>query len=320
MDSRSTQVSRAQVQPISVAPGYPLPSDISDTRAGESSTSHSDTSKTGAGSMVFCLVRYEIGLFFAANAVKLRSPNSSIEEKDSLIDEIQDRLESKYLQYCDTAIPLHLFAIGSAHSAICKMRLMTHHPTQYPDNGASLPKAEKDMLFELSLKMIDYDVLGYTNDCLSKFQWHMETYFQLDAFVFMLVESCNQDPGSQVDTAWQLVPEVFKYHPELLSDSSKQLHIELWKLTVEAWSARLAMLKKHKLPGVTAPPVVLKLQENLSERHRLQNAASHPSSATKVSFQKGISPGPSDPGKSTFDSGLATEEDLLDWDHWVNLV
>lgn len=167
MDSRSTQASGAPIQPISAAPNYPLPSDLNDTEIDEDSISQSKKTKTCAGDMVFCWVRYEIGLFFAANAAKLRGPNSSIQGKDFLIDKIQDCLEFKYLQYCDTTIPLHLIAIGSTHSAICKMRLVTPHPSQYPDNCASLPKAEKNMLFELSLKMIDYDILGYTTDSLS---------------------------------------------------------------------------------------------------------------------------------------------------------
>lgn len=320
MDSRSTQVSGAQVQPISAAPNYPLPSDLNDTEIGDHGTVHSGPSKTCAGSMVFCLIRYEIGLFFAANAAKLCSPNSSIQEKDSLIDKIQNCLESKYLQYCDTNIPLHLIAIGSARSAICKMRLMVHHPSQYSDNGARLPKTDKNMLFDLSLKIIDYDIFGHTTSSLSGFKWHMETYFQLDVFVFMLIESCDHEPGPQVDKAWQLVPDVFKYHPQLLSDGSKLVHIQLRKLTLKVWSVRLAMLMKHKLPQVAAPPVVLMLQEQLAEGQISQNAAFHKSAAAGDIFQSQMPLETSDAARPAFDSELAAEEDLLDWDHWVNLV
>lgn len=125
----------------------------------------------------------------------------------------------------------------------------------------------------------------------------------------MLVESCDQEPGSQVDKAWQLVSEVFKYHPELLIDNSKQLHIELRKLTVEAWSARLAMLRKHKLPEAPATSVVLMLQGQLLLGQYSQNNVV---SNTSIAF--------GDSEEPTFDSGLAAEDDVLDWDHWVNLV
>lgn len=40
------------------------------------------------------------------------------------------------------------------------MRLMTHHPRHYPDKGALMQQAERDMLFAESLKVLEYYRLG----------------------------------------------------------------------------------------------------------------------------------------------------------------
>jgi len=62
----------------------------------------------------------------------------------------------------------------AARNAIAAMRLRSHHPRQYSDKGASLPQEEKDMLFQLALKIVQYDNLIHSSDIMQRFRWHIK--------------------------------------------------------------------------------------------------------------------------------------------------
>lgn len=62
----------------------------------------------------------------------------------------------------------------AARSAVTSIRLRSHHPRQYSDKGASLPKEEKDMLFRLALKIIQYDNLLHSSNVMQVFRWHIK--------------------------------------------------------------------------------------------------------------------------------------------------
>ena len=204
--------------------------------------------------MLFRSLRYEFGKFMENNGRKLNNHDLGIAEKDQLIEELENYLESKYLRYCDPAIPLHLISSSGARSGICKMRLVAHHPQQYPDKGASMSRAERDMVFFTSLRMVEYDVLGQTTKQVAQFLWHINHYFQLDAFVFMLIESRHQLSGELADKAWQLISDVYKYHPELLIDETNELYAAVRELTLQAWDARQMELKRLNPHILMNPP------------------------------------------------------------------
>jgi hypothetical protein len=220
----------------------------------------------GATEMLFCLLRYEFGAFMVTNNRKLLSPTLSLDEKDRLIDEFETHLECTYLRYCDPAQPVHLLASGGSRSAICKMRLVAHHPSQYPDKGAGMDKSERDMLFATSIKMVEYDIIGQSTRSVEKFAWHMDAFFQLDAFVFMLIESQNQAPGPSVDRAWQLVSDTYNCRPAMRDDDSNELYVEVMKLTLRSWKAREANLAEHSRPPVPVPPIITQLRAKFSPK------------------------------------------------------
>lgn len=316
MDGRSTQLAGAQVQPTSVTPGYPLPLNVNDDDLNYLSDSM-PAPKKGPTDMIFCLLRYEVGLYFANNGRKFFDPTSTVEEKDALINEFEDRIEIKYLRYCDATNPLHLISSGGARSAICKLRLMAHHLSQYSDKGASLPQSEYDMLFATSMKMVEYDVLGYTTASISGFLWHIKVYFQMDAFVFMLIESLKQRPGPKVDRAWVLVADVLRYHPELMTDESKQLSFEVRRLVARAWVGRVNNAIKAGLVPPQPAAEVLQIQERLESTQQAlptQESEDHNNDINVTDHQTATDDFP-----TSLEYEAVLDDNVLDWSHWMDL-
>lgn len=180
----------------------------------------------------------------------------SIVERDRLIDKFEEHVERTCLRFCDPALPLHLMAFGGARSAICKMRLMIHHPSQHAKD-TSLSASEKSNVFNWSVKMVEYDVLGQSIQLLKPFGWHLDAYFQLDAFVFMLIMLQTEPPGPLVDKAWDLVSETYKYRQFLMN--SNNLHKQIQKLTLKSWEASQLNRVHHGLSVWSTAQIIKQL-------------------------------------------------------------
>lgn len=239
----------------------------------------------GPTEMTFCLCRYEVGEFMIRHGSTFQDPAVPIQDKDKLIDQFEAHMDENYLKHLDPAIPLHLMADGGVRSATCKMRLMAHHPSQYPDRGKSIPQSERDILFQVSVKMVEYDVLGKSTKTLDNFSWHIDNAFQIDAFVFMLISSRNQDAKATLtNKAWKLVSDMYKHRASLLEDSNNELYAAVRELTLHAWEAREAKIAHDNGEPIPVPEVILELRERKA-RKSMPSRTSSATSATPISVQ-----------------------------------
>jgi hypothetical protein len=233
-----------------------LPLNISDSDLNPS-MKEPPIEKEGATEMIFCCLRYDVADALRNAGVTTKDGVGSwhiptgvdlIAEKDKAIDELEIRFEQKYVRYCDPSIPLHLLVMYVAKSVICTMRLMAHHPRQYPDKGASMPQKEKDMLFTESLKELEFDSLGHTIKSVQRYLWHIHVHFQLDAFIYLISELRHRTSGDLVERAWQQVQHAFEYRPEIISNTKNSLYVAVGNLTLKAWQ------KREETKGVQVPP------------------------------------------------------------------
>ncbi|KAJ8068649.1 hypothetical protein OCU04_002351 [Sclerotinia nivalis] len=187
-----------------------------------------------------------------------------IAEKDKTIDELEARLQDKYLQYCDPSIPLHLLSIYVAKSVICTMRLMAHHPRQYPDKGASMPQKERDMLFNESLKMLEYDGIGHSEKLVQRYLWHIHVHFQVDTFIYLLSELRRRERGELVDKAWHQVELAYDFRAEMLNDTKNSLYFALGNLVLKAWEKRE---ESGSSPDQVTPPRFISILRSQRQKH-----------------------------------------------------
>ncbi|KAF2232447.1 hypothetical protein EV356DRAFT_560437 [Viridothelium virens] len=211
--------------------------------------------RTGATDMMYCLIGYEMRSFFrevrttptiSIAAQNFQLTEHSAEEKDKVVDELERRIEQKFLRYCDPLVPLHHLCLILARAAIASSRLMIHYPrNQSTEAGADLPVARRDMLFTTALKVIEYHNLVYENPSIRKFVWSMESRFPWHALIFLLIELRTRTAGD-IDRAWVLVEQLICYNPDLLKETRKVLHIACGSLTLKAWDARLEDLRTQE--------------------------------------------------------------------------
>ncbi|TID22922.1 hypothetical protein E6O75_ATG02096 [Venturia nashicola] len=335
-----------------------LPLNVNDTDLSPTMSSF-PTPHEGATDMIFCQLRYEFGSFF----VQLTKPGLkaqqqqqqqahhggiddspfSMAKKDETINALEQTLQQKFLKYCDPLIPLHNLTAIAARAAICGMRLRAHHPRQYADGGASMSQSERDTLFTLSLKIMQYDTLVHATPSLHKFLWHVRVYFQWHALIYLLTEMRFRKVGPEAEKAWEQVEDVFQYHAEILNQDDYALYSAIRILTLRAWEARKAELQRLHL-AVEMPPVILKmrdmglemkgpfpvraLENNLNMNHHVAVSNGLPSVAKDHTVApqgfarsqlgemgQGDGGGVGEGGKSVFQ-----EPSPVDWEQWDELL
>lgn len=233
--------------------------------------------------MIACLLRTEFGSFWkekvasrkdiAFDNLRISSPwNSTLEQRDAHINELEQRIEEKYLRYCDPSVPIQFMCIIIGRAAMNSMRLMAHHPRKYPDPD-KLPASERDFLWKVCVTLLETDNLAHTSKALRKFVWHTNVHYQWQALIYLLGEMRTHTLGDKVDRAWEAVDESFQHHWDFVTNNKKPLHVAVGSLCLKAYSAREAALRE-KTNGVY--PKVVPEYIRLLREQRKDVAAKNP--------------------------------------------
>lgn len=228
-------------------------------------------SQTKPTEMIACLLRCEFGAFWkekvkqksnvAFENMRTASPwtCTTLEERDAHINELEQRIEEKFLRYCDPSIPIQFITTIIGRAAMSGMRLMVHHPRKYA-NPEDVPASERAYLWKLSIKLLESDNLAHSTKGLQRFLWHTNVYFQWQALIYLLNELKEHTLGEQVDHAWQEVDDVFRHHSSFVTEYRKPLHVAVGSLCLKAYNAREKALRETTngiLPNTT--PEYIKL-------------------------------------------------------------
>lgn len=245
----------------------------------------------GTTEMTFCLLRYEVGSFlkrissnpsYDASWSRLSSPAMATNSKEVAIDELERIFQEKYLKYCDPVVPMHYLCFGMARTVIAKMRLMMH---AYSGDPSTMSDADRDSLFSNSILVMEYDNLGVKSDTLLRFRWHMNSFFQLDAFIYMVSELRRRTTGDMAERAWSLVEDAYIYHPEFFRQLKNPLTLAAGNLTLKAWEERQkALAKLQETDPIQVPPFIAQLAAHRLRKQAKSNSAFNLSGNTPVSL------------------------------------
>ncbi|KAL3473215.1 fungal-specific transcription factor domain-containing protein, partial [Aspergillus californicus] len=194
--------------------------------------------QTGASEMLFCLSRIELSNFYTRTGVQSKESGDTIEfkgheEVESLINEVENSIETKYLRYCDILNPLHTFTTGIVRAATNAVRLHAQMPLLLKQ---SVTDTRRRDLCTLAARILDTNSAIYSNPALNKYRWHMQAFFLWDALLCILLNLAEVGfySASELDSAWTRVAEVYSNHEELVH-GRRRLYMTLGKMTLKAW-------------------------------------------------------------------------------------
>ncbi len=227
-------------------------------------------------SITMCLVRCDLAKSLQRLSGTVKSvaswgdigSNSNVAsaDKDTLIDEIEDKFETKYLRYCDPSRPLDILVTCMIRAAICNTRLFAHNPRRFADAGGQVTPAERDMAFRNASKLLEYASMVGENQALRKFEWRLNSTYLWDKILFVLIEARRKTVSSDLDRVWDLIGRVFSQYPDAFGQSSAQAVFKvLSKWTLEVWDGYVAAKQAEGMLEPEVPAYIKAMREKKKE-------------------------------------------------------
>ncbi|KAJ5154661.1 uncharacterized protein N7500_010100 [Penicillium coprophilum] len=230
--------------------------------------------KPGPTEMMFVLARSAFGTWLSRLSNQIDASNTGpwaflsssampLKEKDKTINELEAHLDEKFLRHCDQSIPLHMATTMMVRSAMYYTRMMAHHPRQYQDPSIRISEAERNVIFENSLKMTEYADYAQNNQVVRKFMWHMVNHMPWDAIIFMLSEMQHRTDSKEKSKVWQLIGNVYSGHIKAMSKNGPTpLHMAIQNLIVKTWRTYIEECNLNHCTPTPCPAIVASLLAN----------------------------------------------------------
>lgn len=267
---------------------------------------------TAATEMVYCLMKYELwnfvrkssyfsgGLNPREKVTQLATSNSaeSMEKKRRVIGEVDKMLQGKYLAHLDPSIPLHRLSAALAGLTIHNQRFLMFHPRHQPEGGRHMSQADRDLVFESSVKLLKLNHDVRNTSFSTQLVDHMGCRTQVDALVYMVSELRQRTNGSLVDTAWNLIEEMHDDQPAILLGNG-EFYTALTDVILKAWDARWRVLE----------PKAETLSKSIEALQAIRKtAASSGDAAADIEDLQ------------TGSMGDLVQDEPLDWAYWHDLL
>lgn len=188
---------------------------------------HPPTEREGPTEMTLSLIGWEAistvrkVSFIPPHYYRAQTPSNpsvaelSLPEREALAEQLQSRLETRYLQHCNPAEPFLLASATVARLIIARMWLMTHYPRKQVDNNKGEPTAQlqaslQDKLFLLSVEILELSSSLLCNPSIAQWAWRSDTYTQWHAVALVLSEICTRPPCQDCERAWGAVEILYE--------------------------------------------------------------------------------------------------------------
>ncbi|KAL4765779.1 Zn(II)2Cys6 transcription factor [Aspergillus foveolatus] len=232
LDSRASEYRGIGAQITDGSYETRLPLNINDEDISPESTTPPEE-RTGFTGMTFCLVRCEMTvryrrLHLQRNAQRDSSSKAGNEDTSQLsqhlheLNQIHIHLQERYLQFCDTSIPLQWVTATVARLALARLWLIAHVPESptgiaaveqqllgSPSSDTEVADTVRERLFITAIEVVEFARLLETDPRTSQWSWLFECYPQWHSVVFLLTELCAR-PQMQTplaSRAWAVARE-----------------------------------------------------------------------------------------------------------------
>ncbi|KAL3430423.1 fungal-specific transcription factor domain-containing protein [Aspergillus tetrazonus] len=232
LDSRASEYRGIGAQITDGSYDTRLPLNVDDEDMSPESTTPPEE-RTGFTGITFCLVRCEMTvryrrLHLQRNGQRNSSSKAGNEDTSQLswhlheLDQIHIHLQERYLQFCDTSIPLQWVTATVIRLALARSWLIAHIPETPTDMADAeqqflgTPRSDtevadpiRERLFITAIEVVEFARLLETDPRTSQWSWLFECYPQWHSVVFLLTELCArpQMQTSLANRAWAVARE-----------------------------------------------------------------------------------------------------------------
>ncbi|GAB1200783.1 hypothetical protein APSETT444_010162 [Aspergillus pseudonomiae] len=204
-----------------------LPLNINDTSL-EPDMSELPQSQLGKTEMTFTLVRFEGSHFarrvtFSDRFCRMNTyPVMNEAQKCEAIEQFKERIEKRYLSFCDKEVPLDFITAASIRLILVKLKLAVCRLRR--DQAPA-------MLMQTNYRRACEEVLRRAQMLRNyekgkRWLWLFQTYVEWDSLAYLLLHLCIAPPEEHSDAVWKTVDEIY-HHWKSESDI---YHDRRWRL------------------------------------------------------------------------------------------
>ena len=224
--------------------------------------------------MIWCMLRFELINFAATQKARMHKLGKAVfrfdeyaamnmddlKIKDILNKEIEDRIETKYLRFCDPSQPLQLMALLSGRSTINLVLFMAHHPRRWA-NLDQVPASEQQLVWSIVIQLLEQYNMMQSSPQLRRFAWNVPYSIQWHAVIHVLDTLRGNPLHLDAVKAWRLIDTLYETNSGILLSTKKPIFVAVGSLCLKAFSARTAALTKEKRCLSDPPEYITKLRE-----------------------------------------------------------
>lgn len=257
-----------------------LPLNLDDTMLGPKST-EAPEARIGFTDMTLPLIRYETITYFvrlrsqtyaAANGQSVET--TSFLQVDEAMDECRNKIEERYLKFCDPSKPFHWFVAIVARMMIVRVWANVYHPLQLGNNGGALPEGARDRTFVVSLEILESWLVLVTDQKIRHWKFAFQSYSPWQALAFVLLELCTRARSEMTIRAWTTAAKSFEEWAKTVADKKHDL----------VWNRMRRLLDMAQRSRAAIPP----------ESEVMSNGPSECSNFAPIEASLGTRPSPRD--------------------------
>ena len=198
---------------------------------------------------------------------------------------LAERIEDKYLKFCDLENPLHFMTIWMTRAYLAKCRLVEHH-FRYPSSSVYQAEAQRDAAISYALSMLECDTKIMTSPLTKGFLWLLDLYFPFAAYIQMVQNLKRRPISSQAEKAWETMSDNFEARFAFVSTADNNPFFQIFaKIVLQAWEAHEATFRQSG-ELLVIPKIVLSIRYRMSQiaPHIPNPDTPQPNSATHLSM------------------------------------
>jgi hypothetical protein len=219
----------------------------------------------------FLTLRFEFTSLIVASVARFRQSGKSARhwETHLLSDDVasitkgfpklEERIETKYLRYCDPSQPLHLMVMIVGRYAMNVARFMTHHPRRWASIEQT-PVAERELVWTISVNLLEQYNMVRSNSQIEQFAWHAAYLMHWHSFIHLLDTLRVSPLVDDSDKVWKLIGTTYKNSPSMIFATKEPINAAVGNLCLKAYSAREIALQDRRVSLPPVPDFILKLR------------------------------------------------------------
>ena len=205
----------------------------------------------GLTEMIWIMFRAELGEF--ASKVKSRMEQltksrltqesfgdmQDLALKDKLSEEAVNRIEMKYMRFCNPTIPLQFMCLLGGRIAINVIKLMSHHPRRWA-RLTHVPDSERKLVWDASIQLADLYHMQQTTSQIHQFAWAVPYYIQWHSIIHIL-DTLRAEPfHAEAKRGWQLIDATYANNLEMLLRVDRPIYVAVGNLCLKTFDACVA--------------------------------------------------------------------------------